>query len=114
MNQFSDQSLAKNLLEMQKYGFTLRRFFLQKIKLHLFLALSIALAIYLGWPKHCEVCQVAHDGSWLVVGFAIGLLFGYCLYLVTMIRSIKGGLPFRLKITDWEKVQKLADGQDGI
>jgi len=114
MNPLSDQSLARNLLEMQKHGFTFRRFLLQNIKLHLFFALSIALAIYFGWPKYCEVCQVAHGGSWLAVGFAIGLLFGYFLYLVPMIRSIQRGLPFRLKITDWEKVQKLADGLDGV
>jgi hypothetical protein len=69
MNQFSDQSLAKHLLEAREHGITFRRYFGKNIAAYFFI-LFVSLAIYYGWPKYCEVCQVAHGGSWLLVGFA--------------------------------------------
>ncbi len=112
MNQFSDQSLAKQLLEAREHGITFRRYFRKGIAVHLLFLLCVSLAVYFGWPKYCEVCQVAHGGSWLVVGFAFGLLYGFYLPTILNLRALKKALPFRLKVTDWDKVQKLASGKD--
>ena len=112
MNQFSDQSLAKQLLEAREHGITFRRYFRKSIALQLLFILSVSLMIYLGWPKYCEACQVAHDGDWLMVGLAFGLLYGVYLSIILLFRAVKKGLPFRLKVTDWDKVQRLANGED--
>ena len=112
VNQFSDQFLAKQLLEMREHGLTFRRFFGKNLMLHLLFAISISLMIYFGWPKYCDVCQVAHGGNWLMVGLAIGFFFGFFLVTMTTIRAISKNLPFRLKVTDWDKVQRLANGED--
>jgi hypothetical protein len=112
VNQFSDQFLAKQLIEMREHGLTFRRFFRKNLLLHLLFAISISLMIYFGWPKYCDVCQVAHGGNWLMVGLAIGFFFGFFLVTVTTIRAISKNLPFRLKVTDWDKVQRLANGED--
>lgn len=111
MKQFSDQFLAKQLLEIREHGLTFRRYFRKTIALHLLFILCASLAIYFGWPKYCEVCQVAHGGSWLVVGFAFGVLYGFYFLAIFTLRALKKGLPFRLKVTDWDKVQKLANGE---
>jgi hypothetical protein len=111
MNQFSDQSLAKHLLEAREHGITFRRYFGKNIAAYFFI-LFVSLAIYYGWPKYCEVCQVAHGGSWLLVGFASGMLLCFCFFTMVTLRALKKGLPFRLKVTDWDKVQKLANGED--
>jgi hypothetical protein len=111
MNQFSDQSLAKQLLEAREHGITFRRYFRKTIAYHLLFILCLSLMIYFGWPKYCEACQVAHDGNWLMVGFAFGLLYVYLLFIL-MLRAAKKRLPFQLKVTDWDKVQKLANGED--
>lgn len=112
MNQYSDQSLAKQLLETREHGLTFPRYLRKNIAVHLLFILSTSLAIYFGWPKYCEVCQVAHGGSWLLVGFAIGLFVGFYLPTIIAFRAFSKALPFRLKVTDWDKVQRLAHGQD--
>ena len=112
MNQFSGQSLAKQLLEVREHGITFRRYFRKGIAVHLLFLLCVSLAIYFGWPKYCEVCQVAHGGSWLLVGFASGMFLCFCFFTMGTFRALNKGLPFRLKVTDWDKVQKLASGED--
>jgi len=112
MSQFSDQFLARQLLEMREHGLTFCRFFRKNIMLYLLFAISIALMIYFAWPKYCEVCQVPHGGSWLMVGLAIGFFLGFILVTITTIRALTKNLPFRLKVTDWDKVQRLANGED--
>lgn len=111
MNLFSDQSLAKQLLEVREHGVTLRGYFRKNIAIHLLFILSASLAIYFSWPTYCEVCQVAHGGSWLLVGLGFGMLYGFYFPSMLALRALKKGLPFRLKVTDWDKVKKLANGE---
>ncbi len=102
MNQYSDQFLAKQLLEMREHGFTFVRFMRRNLILHLFFALSILLILLLG----------AWSGNRLAFGLALGFFLGFWTFTITTIRGVNKHLPFRLKVTDWDKVQRLADGQD--
>jgi hypothetical protein len=40
------------------------------------------------------------------------MLLCFCFFTMVTLRALKKGLPFRLKVTDWDKVQKLASGED--
>ena len=102
MNPFSDQSLAKRMLEMREHGYAFNRLFRRNIKTYLLFALLLSMMAALG----------AWFGNWMAVGIAFGMFLGVVSSHIGAIRGVTKSLPFSFKVTDWDKVRKLANGED--
>lgn len=102
MNQFSDQSLAKRMLEMREHGFAFSRLFRRNIKTYLLFALMLSMMAALG----------AWSGNWMWTGIAFGIFLGGVSSHIGAIRGVTKSLPFSLKVTDWDKVRRLANGEN--
>jgi len=102
MSQNRDQNLARRILETRdRGGYTLGSIFRWNVRgyavLVVYFGLVIAITAYLSyWP----VCMAA-----------IGAVSGCLLRDVGWIRGSNKGWGFTVKVIDWEKVQKIADGE---
>lgn len=100
MNRLSDQTLAKNMLETRERGFSfglyLRRGYVRYLLLTTYYTLALALFAALQvWPAF-----------YIMLGHTIGVFTRD----IGWIRAVRKSWPFTEKVTDWEKIQRLADG----
>jgi len=102
MNQFSDKILAQRMLEMRDRGYSLASFFHQNAKRYLLLVFYFGFALI----------AIAIFQLWMLFVLMLGLLAGCFLRDIGWVRSVGKTLPFSLKVTDWDKVQNLADEKD--
>jgi hypothetical protein len=93
-----DSEFARSLLELRESGCSFRLQFrrLARANLLLMVSFTIAIAIYT-WLQ-----------LWVGVYIMLGMLLGSVLRDVAWVFAIKKSWPFRLKVTDWDKVQSLA------
>ena len=103
MNRFSDQMLAKSLLESRERGVSLVRHVRYNATPYgIFVTyFGVTLAI-LAWVQ-----------LWLPLCFLLGMCVGSLLWDVGWLRGIRRSFPFTLKVTDWGKVESLANGEPG-
>ena len=99
MKTFSDQNLARRLLEARKHGYTFGLFYRRSATRYILLVSVCAggmaiLALAQIWPPF-----------WLVLGMVVGSL----LRDIGWVISIRRTWPFSERITDWDKVQRFAD-----
>ena len=102
MNRPSDQLLAKRMLETRERGFSFAHLLRRNAKRYLLLFAVILLA----------VAVFANLKLWALCYVFFGLLLGALLRDIGWFRVIGSTWPFSEKVTDWEKVQGLADGKD--
>ncbi len=101
MDDFSDRTLARRLLEYREHGYSLPLFFQGARRSY-----AIVVLVY-GIPVvACAVLQ-----SWLVCCFMLGVLCGVPLRDLGWARAFGRAWPFNQKVIDWNKVQDLANEQ---
>ena len=99
MNRFSDQFLARQMLETRQRGYSLTRFVQLNSQRYVILfsyfgLLLVACAFLNLWMFFCAV---------------LGLVAGCVLRDIAWAKTIGRTWPFSVKVTDWDKVQRLAD-----
>lgn len=102
MKRPSDQLLAKRMLETREHGFSFALLVRRNAKRYLFLFAVLALAFLM----------FADLKFWRACYVLVGLLLGALLRDIGWFRAIGRTWPFSEKVTDWGKVQGLADGKD--
>src|SRR5712671_6451164 len=106
MNKYSDQVLAKQLLEAREHGnrFTFKRYLQQSTRSYFiffcYWALPlIAFGLLQMWVPF-----------WIIVGCVAGSLQRDISWAIRSFES----WPFTSKVIDWDKVQKLAEEQPAV
>lgn len=102
MKQPNDQLSAKRMLETRERGFSFSHLIRRNAKRYLlrFAVMILVLAVF------------ANLKLWVVFYVFLGVLIGALLRDIGWFRVIGRSWPFSEKVTDWEKVQRLADGKD--
>lgn len=99
MNRFSDQALARMMLDLRQrgisFGLHIRR---NSTFYRLFIGYFFVFLAVLAWIQ-----------IWPVFFICLGMCIGSLLRDVGVIRASRNSLPFTLKVTDWEQVESLAD-----
>ena len=101
MSDFTDRTLARRLLETRERGFSFELFYSRSKKNYALLALC-----FLGPLPAFAVAE-----SWTAFWIDLGMLLGCLLRDVSWVRAVGKTWPFSVKVTDWDKVQKLADDE---
>jgi hypothetical protein len=102
MNQLSDQMLARLMLETRDRGHSFSLFFRRSAKRYLMLVSYFGISLIA-----FGIFQL-----WMPFVFLIGMLAGCFLRDIGWVRGVGKTWPFSLKVTDWDKVQKLAVEKD--
>jgi len=105
MKKPTEQELAHHLLKHRDAGYSIGYVLLRsKVRYGIHIALIIGFAV---------VFLVAAD-LWLkgLSLWAIGMYLGALLRDIGWLRRIKMSWPFTQKITDWQKVQDIAEGRE--
>ena len=101
MTKFTEKELADAMLEMRKRdGRTQWRYFRNRWRGFLFFTANAFLLV---------VGAYAH--AWWFCGFILGAFIGAACRDFAGIRSQQAAWPFSLKIIDWQKVEKIANGE---
>jgi len=103
MKPFSDQACANRYLKARVTGYSYGTFFRQNAKHHIGLLCLLALlvAVDIEWPNEVDS---------RLVWFGVGLIAGALVRNIALFQGIRLGWPFTVKVTDWAKVQRAADG----
>jgi len=100
MNRFSDQALARIMLDLRQrgisFGLHIRR---NSLFYGLFFGYFFVFLAVLAWMQ-----------IWPVFFICTGACIGALLRDIGWIRASRNSLPFTLKVTDWKQVEGLADG----
>lgn len=104
MNQFSDQMLARRMLQTRDRGYSFALFFRRSAKRYVLLVSCLGLALV----------PLALLQLWMLFYLILGMVAGSFLRDVGWVRAIRKTWPFGLKVTDWDKVQELADEKDVV
>ena len=99
MNNPSDQTLARLLLETRERGYSFRLFYRRSAQAYLVIFFMLGMFIAI-----CAAFEI-----WALFCGLIGLLCGFVLRDVGWVRAKAKSWPFTLKVTDWEKVKRVAD-----
>jgi len=99
MNQLSDQILAKRMLEMHDRGYSFALFFRRSAKNYL-----LVLSCFGSGLIAFGLLQL-----WIPFNLILGLSAGCLLRDIGWFRAISKTWPFSLKVTDWDKVRRLAE-----
>jgi hypothetical protein len=106
MNRFSDQQLAIQMVENHSAGYTYQLFVCRMAWRYLaFLAILTAVTVIL-----CTLHAIGHPTALPMILLLVGFAVGVFLRDWQFVDSIRRKWPFTEKTTDWEKVEKLADG----
>jgi hypothetical protein len=97
----TDQELARSLLETRKSGYSWRLILRKNWKGYAVLLAVCLVAFAL------VVLARADQYFWLVVGMYAGMV----LRDLGWIRRISLAWPFNERVLDWDKVQRIADGE---
>lgn len=100
MKQFSDQALAKSMLETRDRGFTFGLFARRNAWRYLLLFCGYYGLLLIG---------LGSLEDWVAFWLMLGVLAGYLLRDIAWFQSIGKTWPFSLRVTDWEKIQRIAD-----
>ena len=99
MNQFSDQALARRMLETRDCGYSFSHFVRRNAKRYLLFISYFGFALIA-----FGVLQL-----WMPFYLMLGMFAGCLLRDIGWLRVVGKTWPFSLKVTDWDKVQRLAD-----
>lgn len=102
MDQFSDRILARRMIEARDCGHSFALFF-RRYRKHYLLLVS-----YFG----ILLVASALVQFWMIFCAALGMLAGALLRDIGWMRSFRKTFPFSMKVTDWEKVTRIADDKD--
>src|SRR2546429_9839057 len=102
MNQFSDQILARRMLETRDRGYSIGLFFRRSAKRYLLLISYFGVVLIAFGVFH----------QWMLFYLMFGMLAGCFFRDIGWVRTVGKTWPFSLHVTDWEKVRKLADEKD--
>jgi len=99
MKRLTDQMLARSLLEMRERGISLSLHVRRNYAFYsLFAAYFILALALLAWLQ-----------MWLLFYLVIGMCAGALLRDLGWVRATRKVFPSTLKVTDWTKVESLAD-----
>jgi hypothetical protein len=102
MSKINDQILARRMLETRNRGYSFALFLRRNTTRYLIFFSCLGLALVgIAWLRF-----------WTLFYITLGLLAGAVLRDIGWFRAIGKTWPFSLKVTDWDKVQKLADERD--
>jgi hypothetical protein len=101
MSNFSDKTLARRLLETRYRDCSFGLFYRRSAKRYVFLVSFFILALV----------TLSSLQQWMGCSFTLGMFFGCILRDVGWVRAVRKTWPFSVKVTDWDKVQKLAGGE---
>ena len=101
MNIFHDKIIAQRMLQAHQHGYTFGHFIRINAKRHLILMAISILGIYL------TTC--VHD--YVAFYFLLGMAIGTFVRDLAWFRSNRASWSFIEKTTDWQKVEKLANGE---
>lgn len=101
MNRFSDQKLAQQMLRIRDQGYSLTLFFRRNARRYCVILIYFGLAL----------AGFALFRLWMPFYLMLGILVGCISRDIGIVRVGRRQWPFNLKVTDWDKVQKLADGK---
>ena len=101
MNDFTDRTLARHLLETREQGLSFPLFFSRTRKNYALRALC-----FLGPLPICVIQE-----SWTVFCLLLGIFLGSLLMDVSWFRLALRTWSFNVKVTDWDKVRKLAEDE---
>jgi hypothetical protein len=102
MDQFSDRILARRMIETRDCGYSFALFFRRSRKYYLLLCVYFGLLLVA-----CALVQF-----WMIFFAALGMLAGSLLRDMGWVRSLRKTWPFSVKVTDWEKVTRIAEDKD--
>lgn len=101
MTQFDDQNLARRLLETRERGYSTSLFFRRNAKRYVSLgSASIAIGIAMAASRHL-----------VPLSFVLGMIATSVLRDINWLSRLRKTSSFMNKVTDWDKVQKLAEGK---
>ena len=88
------------MLENRDRGYSFGIFLRRNMKIYFFFTIlnGLALAFFVYWQ------------IWWEFYLCLGLVAGVFLRDIAWFLALRRNWPFRLKVTDWEMVQRLADG----
>ncbi|MBN8459461.1 MAG: hypothetical protein J0M04_16660 [Verrucomicrobia bacterium] len=104
MKPFSDQMLARRMLETRDCGYSFGLFFRRSSRRYLLLVSYFVLALV----------AFALFQLWSVYYLMLGMFAGCIFRDIGWVRTGGKTWPFSLKVTDWDKVQRLADEKDVV
>ena len=102
MPRFDDRALAKNMLELREHGFLLSRYV--RRTWHLYGLILVIVSV--------GVLAALALGSYLLIGFFVGLVAGTLARDFGWLLAIKRSWPFTRKVTNWEEVERLAGSHE--
>ena len=103
MRRLRDKTLAERMLEArQRGGYRILPFLRMNAKGYSFLA------IYFG----AVLAFLAFTGMWFPFCTIVGIVFGVLLRDWSWLIGVQRTWPFVTKVTDWDSVQKIADGAE--
>lgn len=101
MNRFSDQMLARSMLDVRERGISYVLHIRRNLVLQGFFFGYFALILGL----------LAATQWWMPFAFMVGLFAGAILRDVGWIRATRKALPFTIKVMDWRQIEQLAKGE---
>lgn len=101
MSESNDQALARWMLDARGVDMTFAAYVRRRRK-------QYAIFVVVG---AAGLAALAAMQTWTVFALVGGMLVGAVLRDVGWLRSYRAARPFREKVTDWAKVQRIADGE---
>ena len=102
MKKLDDKTLAKRLLQTRDSGgYSFSSHLQANVKRYAFLAIYFAVILV----------GLAFAGLWPVFCVVFGIAAGAFLRDIDWVTGIKRTWPFSVKVTDWEKVQRLSEDE---
>ena len=95
----NDRILAQRMLEVRRQGYTFGLFFRRSASGYLRLVVSGAIGLTI----------FALSEIWVAFWLVVGLFAGAVLRDIGWVRAFRRSWPFSEKITDWKKVEALAE-----
>ena len=103
MKRLSDKILAERILQARQHGgYRVPLFIRMNAKGYLFLV------VYFG----AVLAFLAYAGLWFPFVTVLGIVFGVLLRDLSWLIGVQRTWPFVVRVTDWEKVQRIADGAE--
>src|SRR5688572_27946136 len=99
MNTSADQTLARRMIEARKHGYTFGLFYRRSPTRYILLVSVVAASLAI-----LALAQI-----WTPFWLVLGMFAGCVLRDIGWVISIRRTWPFSERVTDWDKVHRLAD-----